>query len=264
MKPSGVITLLTDFGLDDPFVGVMKGVIVSRFPDAKIFDLSHAVPPQQIELAALWLELSIPWFPAGTVHVVVVDPKVGSERAAVAYRAGDHLFVAPENGVCDRALARAGDVEARRLEPAELTDRAPSATFHGRDVFAPAAAELASGRRSFEELGRPHAFQPILVSPRANADSDGVSGEVVWVDRFGNLVTNVEARTLSELGSAAVVVRDRRCRMVETYASAAPGELIALVNSFDRLEIAVREGSAAELLGVTRGAPVRVTALRAP
>jgi S-adenosylmethionine hydrolase len=253
-----VITLLTDFGQTDPFVGIMKGVILGRFTGARIVDLSHAIPPQAIELGALWIELSARWFPPGTVHVVVVDPGVGSERAAVAFRADDQLFVAPDNGVCDRVLARAQRVDARRLIPA----RTPSATFHGRDVFAPAAADLAAGAVRFEALGIEHSYVPKLPVRESRLDPDGISGHVVWVDRFGNLVTNIDVELLRPLGEVRVAAGKRSCRVVGTYADAQVGEVVALGNSFGLLELAVREGSAELALGLGRDAPVRVERLR--
>jgi S-adenosylmethionine hydrolase len=249
---SGIVTLLTDFGTKDAFVGVMKGVILSRFPGATLIDLAHGIEAQDVVEGAFLLEKSFRWFPRGSVHLAVVDPGVGSARAAVAVAAQGHFFVGPDNGLL-AGVAGGGDVRALDLGALGVSE--PSATFHGRDVFAPAAAELARGR-PLAELGSPHALAvgPLLPLPqRAGAE---IRGTVISVDRFGNAITNVD-RALVPPG-ARVTAGQRELPLVRTYADAAPGQIVALVSSFDTLEIACRDGDAARALGLGRGASIAV------
>ncbi len=266
-KASGVITLTTDFGLEDPFVGVMKGRILSRFAAARIVDLTHGVPAQRPREAGFWLARCFEYFPAGTVHVAVVDPGVGTERAIVCTVAAGHALLAPDNGLLAPICARHPDAETVELAPARLAalgiDRV-SATFHGRDIFAPLAAELASGRMAPEGLGDGR-LGPNVVSgapERFMADPGAgrcvLAGSVVTVDHFGNLITDIEGKELPAPEHLEVRIAGHTLRLRRTYGQGQPGELLALVNSFDVLEIAEREGSAAGTLGVGRGAPVTV------
>lgn len=255
--PIGVITLLTDFGLADPFVGVMKGVILSRFPQASIVDLCHGVQPQAVIEAAFWLERCYPWFPAGSVHVAVVDPGVGSERRLLAVAAGGHYFLLPDNGILTPAMLSQPDAEVRAIDLARLGLRAQSATFHGRDLFAPLAAGLASGQLAFEALGAVAEPLPCaLPAPRREALL--LRGEVVTVDRFGNLITNLDARAWPGHTPLHVTVLQRRLPVRRTYSDAGARELLGLVNSFGVLEIACRDGSAEHCLGLGRGTPVEL------
>lgn len=234
-----MIVLLSDFGLSDVYVGVMRGVIASIAPGVPVVDLTHGVPPQAVAVGARWLAESWRYFPEGAVFVAVVDPGVGTARRPVAVRAGGRTFVGPDNGL----FALLPVDEAREITaPWGLTPR--SATFHGRDVFAPVAARLAAGA-AFDEVGpRVEALLP-LVEPRPR----GGVGEVLWVDHFGNLVTNLPGR-------AAGVVRcaGRDAPVVGTYGEAPPGALVALTGSGGWLEVAVVGGSAAHRLGVGAGA----------
>jgi S-adenosyl-L-methionine hydrolase (adenosine-forming) len=255
---SGVVALLTDFGTDDPFVGVMKGVILSRFPAVRLVDLTHGIRPQDVVHGAFWLERSFRWFPGGTVHLAVVDPGVGTERAALAARAHGQLFLGPDNGLLAEVLARDGSAEVRRIEPSRLALPVPSATFHGRDLFAPIAAELAAARLAFEAVG-PEA-QPsvgrLLAPPVRGADC--VSGSVVCADRFGNLISNVEAHLLDGVRRPLVEIAGITRPLLRTYGEAAPGDYVAVVNAFDTVEVAIRDGNAALALGAGRGTPVVV------
>jgi len=258
--PSGVITLLTDFGLSDPFVGVMTGVLLSRFPGARVVDLCHGIRPQAIAEGAFWLERCYHWFPRGTVHVAVVDPGVGSSRALLAAAIAGHYFLLPDNGLLGPALLAAPGARVLAVDVPKLGLPAPSATFHGRDIFAPLAAGLASGDQRFDTLGVPTRPLPSLL-PLPRRSAAGASGEVVCVDRFGNLITNLdEALLAAELarGSGASLVRvaGQSLRWLRSYAEAQPGELLALVNAFGVLEIAARDDSAERRLGVSRGALV--------
>jgi S-adenosylmethionine hydrolase len=256
--PSGIVTLLTDFGTRDPFVGVMKGVMLSIEPVLRIVDLTHGIEPQAIGDAAFWLEQSFSWFPAGSVHVVVVDPGVGSARAAVVLRAAGHYFVGPDNGCFEVVARRARSIEAREIVPEQLGLSVPSRTFHGRDVFAPVAALIASRQRAFEALGPTRALLPTACVPEPVVSDDGVDGVVVAVDRFGNLVTNVAAASLGV--GARVEFAGRHVALVSTYADVAVGVFGAVVGSCGTVELFVRDGSARELTGAKRGTAVRVSA----
>jgi S-adenosylmethionine hydrolase len=266
--PSGVITLLSDFGLGDPFVGVMTGVLLSRFPAARVVDLCHGIRPQAIAEGAFWLERCYCWFPRGTVHVAVVDPGVGSSRGVLAAAIAGHYFLLPDNGLLGPTLLAAPDARVLAVDVPKLGLATPSATFHGRDLFAPLAAGLASGDQRFDSLGVPTVPLPSLL-PSARRTATGASGEVVCVDHFGNLITNLDAAFLAQAlpgGSAATQVRvaGQSLRWLRTYADAQPGELLALINAFGALELAVRDGSAERRLGVGHGAAVELHALVAP
>jgi len=258
-----IVSLLTDFGLSDPFVGVMKAVILSHEPSLCIVDVSHGVPAQDIDVAALWLSEAYRWFSRGAVHVCVVDPAVGSARAALAARAGEHVFLAPDNGVLSDVLVREPRAEVRRIDALELGLPIPSRTFHGRDVFAPIAARLASGELCFADVGPVHA--PVRRARALPArEQNRVIGRVSFVDHFGNLVSDVAASVLGD-GVETVEIGERRLRRVGTYSEAEPGECVALVSSFGTLEVACRDGNAAEVLKASRGDRVVVhLAARAP
>jgi hypothetical protein len=248
-----VITLLTDFGLADPFVGQMHGVIASRCPEARIVDLSHGVAPQDVAQASFWLSRSYGWFPPATVHVAVVDPGVGSSRAAIVIEADRHVFLAPDNGLCTPILALP-DARVHRIDTDALGLSVPSRTFHGRDVFAPIAAEIAAGRLSPAGVGPSHTAEQ---SERAAPvrDARGVAGHVVVVDHFGNLITDIDRAMID--GIAEVELAGRRIPLRQTYADVGVGELVAVVSSFGTLEVACREGNAANMLSVATGAEVR-------
>ncbi|HET9423804.1 MAG TPA: SAM-dependent chlorinase/fluorinase [Gemmatimonadaceae bacterium] len=241
-----IITLLTDFGTADGYVGEMKGVILSAVPDAMIIDISHALAPQDVDAARLTLARVWRRFPRGTIHVVVVDPGVGSERVALAVESDGRLLVGPDNGVLSPALLSPG---ARTVALAVPPDAAP--TFHGRDVFAPAAAALARGR-SVDSLGSPYAGAIIRRTPEPHrVESGHIAGEVILIDRFGNAVTNLVGRRdmIVEVGGVELP-------MHRTYADAEPGQAMALVGSAGLIEIAVRDGSAAAELQLVRGARI--------
>jgi S-adenosyl-L-methionine hydrolase (adenosine-forming) len=260
-EPSGVITLMTDFGLEDPFVGVMKGCILARFASARIVDLTHAVPAQRPLEAGFWLSRSFGYFPVGTVHVAVVDPGVGTSRAILCMVANGHALLAPDNGLLAAVAARCPDASTVVLAAESLTGlgvHRVSATFHGRDIFAPVAAELASGRCAPEALGERKVWVRTDQAVAPQATGRLVRGCVVTVDHFGNLITDIDIQRLEGLGAPRVSIAGRTLPLRRTYGEARPGELMALVNSFDVLEIAEREGSAAVTLRVGRGAPVSV------
>lgn len=255
---TAVVTLLTDFGTRDPFVGVMKGVLLAACPGATIVDLTHEIEPQRVRDAALWLGFSYPWFAEGTVHVAVVDPGVGSGRRALAARADGQLFVGPDNGIFELVRRKAKQFEARALDPLSLGVTLRSRTFHGRDLFAPVAGRLAAGTLPFERAGA--IVEPLATAllPESRVGEHSADGEVVLADRFGNLVTNLEADSLSHLAVATVRVAGRELAVVGTYTDLEPGGCGVVVGSFGRLELVCRDGSAAKELGIQAGARVRV------
>jgi S-adenosylmethionine hydrolase len=247
-----IVTLLTDFGDEDGFVGAMRGVLLSRAPGATLADIAHHVPAGDVAKAARVLRRAAPCFPTGTVHLVVVDPGVGSARRPLALRAGGHLFVGPDNGVLVPAAERLGGVEAAHV----LTERAlwrgtPSATFHGRDIFAPVAGALAAGV-PLEAVG-PAVDDWIRPAQPAPGFDRGVwRGQVVEVDRYGNLITDLPGSLAGRvlIGGAALD------GPAASYSAVATGDLVLVVGSEGTLEVAVRDGSAAARLGVRAGAPV--------
>lgn len=244
MRP--IITLLTDFGTADGYVAELKGVLLSAAPEATIVDLSHEVPPQDVECARLAVARYWRRFPIGTVHLVVVDPGVGSPRAPLAVRSDDRFLVGPDNGVLSPSLLAAGS----RAVTLPLPPTA-SATFHGRDVFAPAAASLARGT-PLDSLGQVFVEPVIRRTPEARRAADGsVTGEVIAIDRFGNAITNL----IAPRGGRVELV-GRAMPIVRTYADAARGDIIALVGSSGFVEVARRDGSAARELSIARGTPV--------
>ena len=251
-----LVTLTTDFGAGSGFPAQMKAVILAAAPDARIVDVSHEVPHFDLLAGALLLEACVPWFPAGAIHVAVVDPGVGtSRRALCAVDRDGRSFVAPDNGLLTPFLgdgARAFEISPGLAVPAPRTS-----TFHGRDLFAPTAVFLASG-------GDPAALGPAIADPvrlrwpTAHAARGEVRGEALVADRFGNLVTSIRAEDLGGAGVARATAGGNPARWVRTFGEGAPGELVAMIGSGGRVEIAVREGSAAALLGGTRGIEVRL------
>lgn len=257
-----IVALLSDFGGRDHYAGTMKGVVLGICPDATLVDISHDIPPHDVLGAALALAASYRYFPAGTVFLTVVDPGVGSARRGLAAEAGDHRFVAPDNGVLTGVFR---DTPPRRV--VELTERryarpTVSRTFEGRDRFAPAAAWLAKGIQ-LSALGRSVTDYHVLDIPAPSIDAEIVAGQVLWVDRFGNLVTNIDRKTFERLAQAGTVQIDvgghRVGRLVATYADIGADEVCALFGSTDHLEIAANASSAVERLGLARGAPVIVS-----
>lgn len=265
-SPSGIVTLTTDYGLRDPFVGIVTGRILARFPQARVVNLTHEVSPYVPDEAGFWLARSWSEFPPGTVHVAVVDPGVGTRRDILAVTAGGHVFLAPDNGLLDRVRHRVRVEHCHRLDLerlARLGIHPRSNTFHGRDLFAPVAAELASGRALPGDLGPP-SLLPALPPPVSRAGE----GVIVAIDRFGNLISDIEESALESLageaGGAEVQLGERRLPLVRTYGDVEPGQALAVVNSFGLLEVAVNGGNAARELGCSRGTPVLVRAVPGP
>jgi S-adenosylmethionine hydrolase len=241
-----VVTLLTDFGTADGYVAEMKGVIITRAPEVTIVDVTHDIPPQDVEGGRLAVARYWRRFPTGTVHVAVVDPGVGSTRAAIAIESDERFLVGPDNGVLSPALLVAG---ARAVTLPVPQGSAP--TFHGRDVFAPAAADLALGAR-LDVLGSPTLDLVIRRTPEPRRRSDGaIEGQVITIDRFGNAVTNLLA-----LRAQSVEVNGSLLPLRRSYADVPEGEPVALVGSTGLIEIALRDGNAAAAMGLERGSVV--------
>lgn len=241
-----IITLLTDFGTADGYVAEMKGVLASAAPGATIMDLTHDIPPQDVEAARIAVARYWRRFPAGTVHVAVVDPGVGTDRLAIAVESGGQFLVGPDNGVLSPALF-AMDAQTVALPiPVNAAD-----TFHGRDVFAPAAAALASGA-SLHSIGESWPSPVRRRTPEAHRRADGgIVGEILTIDRFGNALTNLVTRSAGVVHTA-----NRRFDIVRTYGDARTGDAIAVVGSSGFIEIAIRNGHAASQLQLERGAEV--------
>lgn len=255
------VALLTDFGTRDHYAGTMKGVVLTVCPDATIVDIGHDIPAHDVMAGALELAACYRYFPHGTVFLVVVDPGVGSSRRGIAADVGDYKFVAPDNGVLSAVF-----LESPPKKVVELTERkyarpTVSRTFEGRDRFAPAAGHLAKGI-TLVSLGRSIANYQTIDLPRPSVDAGELIGEVLRVDRFGNLITNIDRRTFEQFaagGPLAVEIGGTEVpRVVATYTEAPAGELCALFGSTDHLEVAINAGDAASSLQLSRGAPARV------
>jgi len=241
-----IVTLLTDFGTADGYVAEMKGVLYSGAPDITVVDLTHAIPPQDVEAGRLALARSWRRFPVGTIHVAVVDPGVGTRRAAIAVESQGRFLLGPDNGILSPALVGGGaDVVALPIPPYA------AATFHGRDVFAPAAARLAAGE-ALTMLGVYKEDPVVRRTPDTQRHADGsISGVVLTIDRFGNILSNIGGRI-----GGHVLLGDQRIPVQRTYADVEVGSLIALTGSSGFLEVAVRGGSAVHALGTRRGEPI--------
>jgi len=265
VKPSGIITVTTDFGHKGPFVAVMTGVILGRLPNARVIDLAHDIPAQWPPEAGFWVRRAYRYFPAGSVHLAIVDPGVGTERDILLFEHDGHTFLAPDNGLLARLLDDARGVDVYHLDMdaiGRLGLGEPSATFHGRDIFAPVAAEIAAGRETPASLGKRTAdWTPAwLDDPEVSAGK--VVGSVVTVDTFGNLISNIDAELIAAFERPVAHVGGHDVEMLQTYGRASPGDYLALVNSFGVVEIAKAEGNAAEGLSLERGAPLTITDAR--
>jgi S-adenosyl-L-methionine hydrolase (adenosine-forming) len=258
-----LVTLTTDFGDGSCYVAALKGALLSVNPAARLIGLSHRLPPQDLVSAAYFLADALPWFPSGTVHVVVVDPGVGTGRAILCVEWRGQTILVPDNG-CWTSLLRPDDPPPRVFRVADRRYWRPevSATFHGRDIFAPVAGHLTLGVKP-ADLGPPATHWVRLELPQPVVSAEGVRGEVVVVDPFGNLVSNIPAAAVP--ADAVVTIAGQTVpRRVRTYGEAEPGAVVALIGSNGRLEVAVVQGSAAARLGVGVGAPVEVISAGRP
>ena len=247
-----IITLTTDFGLSDPFVGIMKGVILGITPDARLVDISHNIRSYDITEAALVIESTYPYFPEGTVHIVVVDPGVGSARRPIAALSHAQLFVAPDNGVLSTVLEN----EAYHIQNSGLFLKSVSQTFHGRDIFAPVAAHLASGT-PIETVGTRILDFIKKPLPKPRRQGRKLVGNILRIDKFGNVVTNVRRSDLGRDFTIRVAGRPIT-RLCANFSEAEPGELFAVEGSTGYIEIALNQASAADRLNVAGGAEIEV------
>jgi len=262
-----IITLTTDFGLSDEYAGVMKGIILSRTPETIIVDLSHSIDRQNISQAALLLQSAYRFFPAGTIHLVVVDPGVGSSRKLVLLLSDNHLFLSPDNGVLGLLLGKEKFQAAFEVQCEQFYLSPVSTTFHGRDILAPVAAELAAGLNP-KDVGPAVAAQALknLEIPSTIIDRDKgiIQGEIIYRDHFGNLLTNISETSLNDLygeqkDTVKIKVRDTIITgILSAYADIAAGEVLAIVGSKGYLEIAVNQGSAALFLEAEVGTEITV------
>ena len=254
------VTLTTDFGDGSPYVAALKGSVLSINPEARLLDLSHRLPPQDLAAAAYFLADALPWFAAGTIHVVVVDPGVGTQRAILCVEWAGQIVLVPDNG-CWSSILRPGELpRVRRVENRKYWRPSVSATFHGRDILAPVAAHLSLGEDPrnlgplVDDWVRLETKPPII-------ESDRLIGEVIFIDHFGNLITNIPGAEFARLGNQRVqiMVGDQHVHhRVRAYGEAEKGTLVALVSSADLLEVAVNGGSAQKELGARVGIPVTV------
>lgn len=257
--PARIITLTTDFGYRDPFVGIMKGVIHGINPAAAVVDLTHGVAPQDVTGGALALAAAVDFFPPGAIHVAVVDPGVGSRRPPLLVETDRACYVGPDNGLLSLAAGRQRLIRVVHLSNPDYHLRPTSTTFHGRDVFAPAAAHLSAGVPP-EELGPTvESFEGLDVPEPQRRDGGGIDGQVIYIDGFGNLTSNIRREDLDGFDPAGTSVRIRG-RVIRglsaNYASAGSGNYLALVNSWGRLEISRCAGDARAGLGARVGTRV--------
>lgn len=258
MKPRW-ITLTTDFGLEDWFVGTLKGVIAAICPEAHIVDITHGIPSGDIQAGAFALASAYRFFPSGTLHVAVVDPGVGSDRPALAVETADFIFIGPDNGLLSIAVDQQKILQIRRLGNRDWMLPKVSQTFHGRDVFAPMAAHLAAGGR-FSSVGRRVKSLHHLSLPKPFRGEQEVDGTVIYVDRYGNAITNISNDGfLNQEKAADVFVRKKRItRVHDCYQAVAPGKPVCVPGSSGFLEIAVNQGDAASQLKLRVGSGVAV------
>jgi S-adenosylmethionine hydrolase len=244
-----IVTLTTDFGFADSYVAQMKGVILSIAPEVRIVDVTHEVNPQDVRSAAFVLAQVVPVFPRGTIHVAVIDPGVGGARAAVIVETEDYVLVGPDNGLL--SLAAPVFRAAYRIQSPEFRRAGLSPTFEGRDVFAPAAARLCAGARACDagpEIGQLQSLDW--------HEPTGDVGEVIYIDRFGNLITNLRAEHVADAQSVAAGTLD--APLVRTYSDANPGAPLAYIGSSGYVEIGMRDASAAQWTAAKLGMPVKV------
>jgi S-adenosylmethionine hydrolase len=258
-RRSGIITLITDFGLQAEYAGAMKGAILTVNPKSQVVDITHQIPPHDILRACFVLKNSYPYYPKGTVHVVVVDPGVGTARRPLIVESGGHLFVGPDNGVFGGILSAPGERSAYEINRKEFFRKPLSLTFHGRDLFAPVAGHLSMGRAP-QEFG-PRVFDCQRVEwPRPKMDERKLTGEILWADPFGNLITNIGGDVERKwLAGRPWLIKGRNWkieRLSQTFAEEAPGKPLALFGSSGFLELSVNQGRAIEVLKMGPGDPV--------
>ena len=263
MSKNRIITLLTDFGLSDVYVGVMKGTIAQINPELKVIDITHQIPPQNIAAGRFCLMSAYTYFPPETVHIAVVDPGVGSNRRAIAVKCANCLLVGPDNGLFSGVLSQESAIASVELtNPQYWRTPQVSSTFHGRDIFAAAGAHLATGVR-LEELGE--AIDPAslvrLQIPNCTVTATGIEGCVQYVDRFGNIITNIPKNSIQKNNWSITISNISDSILIpsgQTYNDCEPGDLIAMIGSEGWVEISVNGGSAQSVLKLEYGAIVQL------
>jgi S-adenosyl-L-methionine hydrolase (adenosine-forming) len=267
-RANGLITLTTDFGWREPFVGIMKGVMLAREPKLQFVDMAHEVSAFQPIEAGFWMSRAVRYFAPGTLHVGVIDPGVGTPRGLIVALTENQAILAPDNGLLAPLAARGRVDRIIRIEPTRLVQYGVSdisATFHGRDIFAPLAAELAAGRCDPADLGDELTSLNMTGWPPTRARADGgVEGVIVAIDRFGNLISNIEAGAVMALEHPTVYIAGLSLPLKRTYGEAEAGEYLGLINSFEVLEVARARGSAAQGLGLAIGTPISAVPVGLP
>jgi len=261
MQVNGIVTFITDFGNRDPYAGIMKGIVLGAYPEARIVDITHEIPPHDIINGAFMLVRSYRFFPEGTVHVAIVDPGVGGRRKNIAIKTNRYYFVGPDNGILSIAAEMEGNDETRIIQnPPFLLDKI-SDTFHGRDVFAPCAGHLSAGK-SFEAVGPVVKRHKYLDFPSVKREGNVLTGEVVSVDSFGNMITNISDHAFrSFFGKRKFEIffgTERFTRIMQRYIDVPRGMPLVLIGSCGFLEISMNEGNAADYFMTSIGTPVTV------
>ena len=253
-----IITLLTDFGYSDPYVGSMKGVVLEINPDVTLVDISHNVAPQNIHEAAFILKRAYPFFPKGTIHVVVVDPGVGSDRSIIGVKTDSYIFLAPNNGVLKYIFNNHSAV-VYQITNRNYFRKKVSQTFHGRDIFAPVAAHISKGI-SLDTLGQSFENYTKGIVPKPVAGNKKISGEILYIDRFGNGITNIDGYLLTGLNQIRIRVKTTMIISLSTnYADVPTGKPLALIGSGDTLEISINQGNASQQLGFGLGDKITIS-----
>lgn len=256
-----VVTLTTDFGADSPYVAAMKGVLLSLAPRTTIVDLTHSIPPQHVRYGAIVLDQVCERYPPGTLHVAVVDPGVGTEREIVYIEIGAQRYLGPDNGLFSRIASRIKPTRVIAVDRPEFWLPSVSATFHGRDIMAPVAARLSEGLEP-ARIGTPRDGIFVLDWPQPIAGANSICGEILLVDSFGNLITNIERALLASIPSGTIPRISTSAISItgisRAYGERVAGETVALVGSSELLEIAVVNGNAAQTLGMRAGDPIQI------
>jgi S-adenosylmethionine hydrolase len=256
-----IITLSTDFGLEDPYVGVMKGVILGINPEVRLVDLTHALSNQNLLQGAFILNPVFPYFPRGTIHLAVVDPGVGGDRRLMAIQDKDGLWIGPDNGLFSLVLRDRPEARLFHLKNQSYFLKTISRTFHGRDILAPVAAHLSLGLSPLE-MGEVISDPVLLEIPEAEVKKNRILGQVLWADHFGNLITNISEKILhpyrSDPGLRIFVGTHEISGIHQSYPQGRPGRLLALIGSGGYLEIACNLGRAEDLIGFTAGGDLKV------
>ena len=260
-KNKAVIALMTDYGLNDNYVGILKGVILKINPDCQIADLCHSIAPHDIPEGALMLKSGYSYYPKGTIFVAVIDPSVGSKRSAIIMQSKDYTFIAPDNGLLSLVADEMDKPKIYKIKRSEYLLTPISNTFHGRDIFAPVAAHLSAGVPPTKCATRIKSMVRFYIPKPKISKKDGkISGEVTAIDHFGNLITNIEQEHLAKFrGRPKVTIKDRTMnRLVESYVEVKKGLPLAIIGSKGYLEISISQGSAAETLMAFKGQRVQV------